>query len=69
MARVQTAEFDQVFDIDTLNDPHAASEMKKFYDTCGIVCIALKQKIKVHQVVGQMVDVLSGSFHTAMNTG
>ena len=43
-----------------LRDPRAAAEMKKFYDTHGIVCIALKQKIQVREVVGQMVERLLG---------
>jgi hypothetical protein len=60
MACVETANFERVFDINTLHDPHATTEMKKFYDTHGIVCIALKQKINVREVVGQMVELLLG---------
>jgi len=60
MARAETAIFDRVFDVNALRDPRAAAEMKKFYDTHGIVCIALKQKIQVREVVGQMVERLLG---------
>jgi hypothetical protein len=60
MTCAETANFERVFDVNALRDPRAAAQMKKFYDTHGIVCIALKQKIKVREVVGQMVERLLG---------
>lgn len=58
MTRVQAAEFEEIFRINTLRDPAAAAAMKASYDKHGIVCIDLEDKINLRLVVGQMLDTL-----------
>lgn len=60
MKRVAAAEFEQVFDIDTLREPAALAAMQTFYQTHGVVCISLERKIDVREVVGEMLESLMG---------
>lgn len=60
MKRVAAADFEQVFDIDTLREPAALAAMQTFYQTHGVVCISLERKIDVREVVGEMLESLMG---------